>query len=100
MKVLASRPLIAGCLASLILPFSDPLFSQEAGPSAERIANMYQQILAGADQNADGMLSVEECVSISRNKSKIEKDCRYWDANSDGFIAEEEYVGQVKAIMR
>jgi len=37
---------------------------------------------------------------ISRNKKKIEKDCKYWDANSDGTITEDEYVKQASGIMR
>ena len=28
----------------------------------------------------------------------MEKNCKYWDANGDGFITEEEYVQQVKKI--
>ena len=45
-------------------------------------------------------LSLAECMSISKNKSKIERDCKYWDANGDGYITEEEYVKQAKAITR
>jgi hypothetical protein len=39
-------------------------------------------------------------MSISSNKSKIEKDCKYWDANGDGYITGEEYIKQVIGIMR
>ncbi|MBI4848815.1 MAG: hypothetical protein HY808_09615 [Nitrospirae bacterium] len=71
-----------------------------SGPSSEMISNAYRQILAGADKNKDGKLSMEECMSVSRDKKKIEKDCRYWDADSDGIITEDEYVKQVKKLMR
>jgi hypothetical protein len=29
----------------------------------------------------------------------MEKDCKYWDANGDGVITEDEYVKQVRRIM-
>ena len=28
------------------------------------------------------------------------KECKYWDANGDGTITEEEYIGQVRNIMK
>jgi Ca2+-binding EF-hand superfamily protein len=74
--------------------------AQEKGPPAEMISGAYRQILAGADKNGDGKLSMEECLSVSSNKKKIEKDCKYWDANADGVITEEEYVKQVKKLIR
>lgn len=75
-------------------------FAQGKGPSAELISGAYRQILAGADKNGDGKLSMEECLSISKDKKKAEKDCKCWDANGDGVITEDEYVEQVKKIMR
>ena len=52
-------------------------------------------------KNGDGKLSMAECTSISRDKAKIEKDCKYWDANGDGTITEDEYVSQARrATMR
>lgn len=75
-------------------------FAQGHGPSAALIGGAYRQILAGADKNGDGKLSMEECLSISKNKEKAEKDCKCWDANGDGVITEDEYVEQVKKIMR
>ncbi len=74
--------------------------AQEKGPPAEVISDAYRQILAGADKNGDGKLSMEECLSISRDKKKVEKDCKYWDANGDGVITGDEYVKQVKKLMR
>ena len=37
---------------------------------------------------------------MTKDKKKAEKDCKYWDANGDGVITEEEYVKQVKKIMK
>jgi len=76
------------------------LFAKEKGPPVEVIKAAYQQILSGADKNGDGKISMDECMSISSNKSKIEKDCRYWDENGDGYITEEEYVKQVRNTMK
>jgi hypothetical protein len=100
MKELWSRFLLVGVLVCLTLLTGNLLLAQEKGPPAEAMKNVYRQILAGADKNGDGKLSQAECMSISKNKSKIEKDCKYWDANGDGFITEEEYVRQGKAILR
>ena len=90
---------IVAVAASFILP-GTVLLAKEKGPPADAIRDAYRQILAGADKNGDGKLSMAECTSISKNKAKIEKDCKYWDANGDGFITEEEYVQQVQRIMR
>lgn len=85
--------------ASLILSGS-VTFAREKGPPVDVIKGAYRQILAGADKNGDGKLSMAECMSISSNKSKIEKDCKYWDANGDGVITEDEYVKQAQQKMR
>jgi len=100
MERLWSRSFLAGVVAGLILLSGNLLLAQEKGPPPEAIKGAYRQILAGADKNGDGKLSLAECMSISSNKSKIEKDCKYWDANGDGYITEEEYVKQARAIMR
>jgi Ca2+-binding EF-hand superfamily protein len=101
MKGLGLRYYLIGVfVSSLIVINGDLLSAQEKGPPAEAIRGAYQQILAGADKNGDGKLSLAECMSISTNKSKIEKDCKYWDANGDGYITEEEYVKQARRIMR
>jgi hypothetical protein len=100
MKILGVRHCFFGVLiSSLILP-GNLLFAQEKGPPAEIIKSAYRQILAGADKNGDGKLNMAECTSISQNKSKIEKDCKYWDANGDGIITEDEYVNQARRTMR
>jgi Ca2+-binding EF-hand superfamily protein len=69
--------------------------AQDGGMSTEAIKNAYRQILAGADKNGDGRISMQECRAMSSAK-EMEKNCKYWDANGDGFITQEEYVQQVK----
>jgi hypothetical protein len=91
--------MIGAVMVVLVLTIS-PVSASPKGPPDEMIKGAYRQILAGADKNGDGKLSMAECTSISSNKSKIEKDCKYWDANGDGTITEEEYVSQAKRIMR
>jgi len=73
---------------------------ESKGPPTAMISAAYRQILSGADKDGDGKLSMQECLSVSKDKKKIEKDCKYWDANGDGMITEDEYVTQVKKLMR
>jgi hypothetical protein len=92
--------MIGVCVAVLV-PTGNVVFAAQRGPSDEMIKGAYQQVLGAADKNGDGKLSMAECTSISRDKAKIEKDCKYWDANSDGTITEDEYVSQARrAAMR
>jgi hypothetical protein len=91
---------LVGVFVSLPLLTGSLLSAQEKGPSPEVIKGLYRQILTRADKNGDGKLSLAECMSISKDKNKIEKDCKYWDADGDGVITEEEYVKQVRGIMR
>ena len=100
MKRLGFWYCIIGVFIGLSVLTGNFLSAQENGPPSELIRNAYRQILAGADKNGDGNLSMAECLSISTNKSKIEKDCKYWDANGDGVITEDEYVKQARRIMR
>jgi len=74
--------------------------AQGVGPSDAAIKEAYQSLISALDANKDGKLSVTECMAMSKDKKKAEKDCKYWDANGDGVISEEEYVKQVKKIMR
>jgi hypothetical protein len=74
--------------------------AQKMGPSDEMLKGAYRDILAQADKNRDGKLSAGECLAIWKDKQKGEKDCKYWDANGDGVITEDEYVKQVRKIMR
>jgi Ca2+-binding EF-hand superfamily protein len=71
--------------------------AQDGGMSTEAIKNAYRQMLTGADKNGDGKISMQECRAISSAK-EMEKNCKYWDANGDGFITQEEYVQQVKKL--
>jgi len=100
MKGLGLRYCLIGVFISSLVLTGNLLFAQEKGPPAEVIRGAYREILAAADKNGDGKLSLAECMFISTNKSKIEKDCRYWDANGDGAITEDEYVNQARRIMR
>jgi hypothetical protein len=100
MKRLGLRSFLGGVFISFALLTAGFLLAQEKGPPAEIIKGAYRQILANADKNGDGKLSLAECMSISSNKSKIEKDCKYWDANGDGYITEDEYVKQARGVMR
>jgi Ca2+-binding EF-hand superfamily protein len=43
---------------------------------------------------------MQEYLGRSNKPKKMEKNCKYWDANHDGFITEDEYVQQVKKIKR
>ena len=75
-------------------------FAKEKASPEDRIRNAYRQILTAADKNGDGKISMNECMAISRDKKKIAKDCKYWDADGNGVITEDEYVKQVLKIMR
>jgi hypothetical protein len=74
--------------------------AQQKGPSDDRIKGAYRQVLAEADTNRDGKLSMSECLAVWKDKKTGEKNCKYWDANGDGVITEDEYVTQVRKIMR
>jgi Ca2+-binding EF-hand superfamily protein len=85
---------------SFILAGSLSSAQEKKGPPTEMISAAYKQILSGADKDGDGKLSMQECLSVSKDKEKFEKNCKYWDANGDGVITEDEYVKQVKKLMR
>jgi hypothetical protein len=74
--------------------------AQQRGPSDDMIKANYREILKEADKNRDGKLSMSECMAIWKDKKTAEKNCTYWDANGDGIITEDEYVKQVRKIMR
>jgi Ca2+-binding EF-hand superfamily protein len=88
----------AACLLGASALFSNAVWAQEKGIPTEAIKNAYRQILANTDKNGDGKISLQECVSISKDQKKMEKDCKYWDADGDGLITEDEYVQQVKKL--
>ena len=91
--------MIGVCVTVLVLT-GNVASAAQRGPSDEMIKGAYRQILGAVDKNGDGKLSMAECTSISSDKNKIEKDCKYWDANGDGTITEDEYVSQARRIMR
>jgi hypothetical protein len=74
--------------------------AQQRGPSDDMIKGAYQKVLAEADKNRDGKLSMSGCVAVWKDKKTAEKNCKYWDANGDGVITEDEYVQQVRKTMR
>jgi hypothetical protein len=82
----------------LLAPGISP--AQQRGPSADMIKANYREILKEADKNRDGKLSMSECMAIWKDKKTAEKNCKYWDADGDGIITEDEYVKQVRKIMR
>jgi hypothetical protein len=70
------------------------------GPPEELVRKAFQNVKTEADSNKDGKLTVDECIAIFKDKSKGEKNCKFWDANKDGTITEDEYVSQVRSIGR
>ena len=74
--------------------------AQQRGPSDDMIKANYREVLKEADKNRDGKLSTSECTAIWKDKKTAEKNCTYWDANGDGIITEDEYVKQVRKLMR
>jgi Ca2+-binding EF-hand superfamily protein len=82
----------------LLAPGVSP--AQQRGPSDEMIKANFREVLQSADKNRDGKLGMSECLAIWKDKKTGEKNCKYWDADSDGVITEDEYVRQVRKIMR
>lgn len=64
------------------------------------LKNAYQMLLAEVDKNKDGKISMDECLSIWKDKAVGESKCKVWNKNGDGFITEEEYVQQGLNIMK
>jgi hypothetical protein len=99
MKRYAIPVLVALVVAmNLLAPGVAP--AQQKGPSDDMIKSNFREILKEADKNRDGKLSMQECMAIWKDRQTGEKNCKYWDANSDGVITEDEYVNQVRKIMR
>jgi len=66
-------------------------------PSLDEFArDAFKEILAEADKNKDGKLSLTECKAMWKDAAKGEKNCTFWDVNHDGTITENEYVSQAK----
>jgi len=71
---------------------------QAAAPSQETVRAVYAQLLAQADADKDGTISLAECKSIFTDPAISEKSCRFWDVNKDGAITEDEYVERVMRV--
>jgi hypothetical protein len=93
-----SLTMVLGMMGAAL--YAGSLCAQDKGPPTEMIKGAYQEILRSCDINKDGKLTVQECMGAFKDKAKAEKDCKYWDANGDGTITEEEYISQVRKIMK
>lgn len=101
MKKFKFGSLLTTCFMVCVFVLPTGLLSaREKGIPTENIKNAFRMILAETDKNKDGKLSLQECLGMSKDPKQMEKNCKYWDANSDGFITEEEYIQQVKKIER
>ncbi|MBE0549437.1 MAG: EF-hand domain-containing protein [Rubrivivax sp.] len=69
-----------------------------AGPPEANVRQAYRMLLAEADKNKDGKLSMAECTPIFKTAQMAQQKCGFWDVNKDGTITEEEYVQQVARI--
>jgi Ca2+-binding EF-hand superfamily protein len=87
-------------ILSIVILSGSVSVAREKAAREDLVRNAYQQIRTAADKNGDGKISMDECMAISRDKKKIVKDCKYWDADGNGVITEDEYVKQVKKILR
>ncbi len=90
--------LVALVVVSSIWPAK--VCAQRPGPSDDMIKKNFQTILQAADTNKDGKLSMQECMAMWKDKSTGEEKCKYWDANNDGIITEDEYVKQARKKMK
>ena len=97
MQKFGFRAFVMIFVSALFIMIDSALLAQDGGMSTEAIRNAYRQMLAGADKNGDGKISMQECRGTSSAKG-MEKNCNYWDANGDGVITQEEYVQQVKKL--
>ena len=97
MRKYGFRVFVMLLVSAVLMLIGGVSLAQDGGMSTEAIRNAYRQMLAGADKNGDGKISMQECRAISSAK-EMEKNCKYWDANGDGFITQEEYVQQVKKL--
>jgi hypothetical protein len=97
MQKFGVRAFVMIFVSAVLMLIGGVSLAQDGGMSTEAIRNAYRQMLAGADKNGDGKISMQECRAISSAK-EMEKNCKYWDANGDGFITQEEYVQQVKKL--
>jgi Ca2+-binding EF-hand superfamily protein len=97
MRKYGFRAFVMIFVSAVLMLIGGVSLAQDGGMSTEAIKNAYRQMLAGADKNGDGKISMQECRATSSAKG-MEKNCNYWDANGDGVITQEEYVQQVKKL--
>ena len=69
-------------------------------PHEAFIRSAFQELLQATDTSRDGKLAVAECMAIFKDKAVAEKNCKFWDANGDGTITEDEYVKQGRSKMK
>lgn len=79
---------------------SNPILAAPKEPPEAYIRSAFQELLQATDTNRDGKLAAAECMAIFKDKAVAEKNCKYWDANGDGTITEDEYVRQARNKMR
>lgn len=90
------RLVIMISIAALIIGLLclQPVFAQQKGPPPDFAKNAFKILLSEVDKNGDGKIGADECHSMWKDKSIADKNCGYWDTNSDGIITEEEYVSR------
>ena len=69
-----------------------------AVPPEQTVREVYGQIRTTADTDGDGTLTVVECKAMLTDPAVAERNCRFWDADKDGIITEDEYVERVRRV--
>lgn len=67
-------------------------------PPEQTVREVFVQIRGIADTDGDGSLSVAECKAMLSDRAAAERNCRFWDADKDGTITEDEYVARVRRV--
>ncbi len=93
------KPLLANSLGALTLGLLAAAASATPPPE-QTVRDVFVQIRTVADTNQDGTLSVEECKTLLTDQQQAQRNCRFWDADQDGVITEDEYVERVGRVTR
>jgi hypothetical protein len=88
------KPLLANSLGALTLGLLGAV-ALAAPPPEQTVREVFVQVRTVADTNQDGALSVEECTSLLTDRQQAQRNCRFWDADKDGILTEDEYVERV-----
>jgi hypothetical protein len=88
------KPLAANSLGALTLGLLGAA-ALAAPPPEQTVREVFVQVRTIADTNQDGTLSFVECRTLLTDQKQAERNCRFWDANKDGIITEDEYVERV-----